>query len=295
MGRALSTACLAKDFEVIILSRSGEPIEGATVAKWDGESIGEWSKLLSGSTAVINLAGEPVTLRWTDENKRRILDSRVKSTEVIGRAIRACSPPPTVWINASAVGYYGDTGDVEKDESSPAGEGFLPETCLAWERAHEQSETPGVRKVRIRIGLVLGRDGGAFEQLAKFTRRFLGGSQGSGRQWMPWIHIDDMAQVFLWALESKSAGVVNGVGPAPVRNSEFMATMRQVARRPWSPPAPSFALGLVGSIMGVQTDVVLQSQRVKSKVLQDADFEYRFPDLHSAIKDLFVPTIKQSS
>lgn len=286
---------LVRDFEqhgyrVAVLSRSGKSSGSVETAKWDGETVGDWAGLLNGARAVINLAGESVMLRWTEENQRKILESRVKSTEAIGKAIRNCAVPPEVWVNASAVGYYGDRGDEELVESSSAGEGFLPETCLAWERAQDSIEAPNTRKAKVRIGVVLGNNGGAFEELAKVTKRFLGGAQGSGQQWMSWIHLEDLAAIFRWAVESGHVGPVNGVGLHPVRNRELMAAMRDALGRPWSPPAPAFALKLAGSLMGVQTDVLLQGQRVKSQVLAEAGFEYRYPELRGALKSLVEET-----
>ncbi len=287
IGQGLIEFFRTQGFDVAVLSRSTRVMEGVTVAKWSGESLGDWTGLFNGAKAVINLSGEPVTLRWTDENKRRILKSRVKSTETIGKAIRTCATAPDLWINASAVGYYGDQGDQELDERSPAGEGFLPETCVAWERAHDSAETPGVRKAKVRIGTVLGRNGGAFPELSGYARKFLGGTLGNGRQWMPWIHVVDLVRIFDWVIENRFEGVVNGVGPEPVRNADFMSEMRRAAGRPWSPPAPPFAIKLIGALRGVQADVILQSQRAKSKVLSESTFEYKFPTLSGALSDLF--------
>lgn len=286
LGHALIQEFQSHGYEIVVLTRSRKkPGEVQTVV-WDGQTVGEWAGFLNGAVAVVNLAGEAITQRWTDENRKKILDSRIKSTEVIGKAIRACSSPPKVWINASGVGYYGDCGDRELDEDSPAGEGFMSEVCLAWERAQEQSEVPGTRKVRLRIGAVLGRGGGAFEELAKFTKMFLGGSQGSGKQWMSWIHVEDLARIFRWAVESDFSGAVNGVSPNPERNSDLMAAMREVYGRPWSPPAPGFAMKLAGSVLGLQTDILLQSQRAASKVLRDREFEYKWPELRQALENL---------
>ncbi len=282
IGQALAREFREHGYDVAILSRSGE---GETT-QWDGESVGDWAGLLNQAKAVINLAGESVMLRWTEENKRKILESRVKSTEAIGKAIRTCAIPPEVWVNASAIGYYGDRGDEELDEDSSAGEDFLPETCLAWERAQDASETPTTRKAKVRVGVVLGRNGGAYEELAKVTKRFLGGAQGSGKQWISWIHLEDLAGIFRWAVESDHVGAVNGVGLHPVRNRELMAAMRETFGKPWSPPAPAFVLKLAGAFMGVQTDVLLQGQRVKSRVLAEAGFEYRHPELRGALKSL---------
>jgi uncharacterized protein (TIGR01777 family) len=254
--------------------------------RWDGESVGEWAELLEGAAAVINLAGAPVTMRWTEEKKKEIVDSRVKSTEAIGKAIRKCQSPPAVWINSSAVGYYGDRGDEMLTESSGAGEGFLSETCLAWERAQEQFETPQTRQVIIRTGVVLGRGGGAFEELSKFTKRFLGGSQGSGRQWMPWIHLADLCKVFSWTLKTDFKGPLNGVGPNPMQNSDVMAAFRDVWHRPWSPPTPGFALEIVGALIGVQAEIALISQRAVPKALLDHGFSFEFSELSGALADL---------
>ena len=286
IGAALTQLFRNRGDDVVILSRSTRSIEGATLAKWNGETVGDWSGLLNGAAAVINLSGEPVTLRWTEENRRKILESRTKSTEAIGKAIRSCQNAPITWINVSGVGYYGDAGDTLLDESSPAGEGFLSEVCLAWERAQESVDTPGTRKARIRIGTVLGRDGGAFPELAKFAKLFLGGTLGSGHQWMPWIHIEDLARIFAWVVDTKFEGVVNGVGPEPVKNTNFMAALRHAAKRPWSPPVPAFAIRTVGAIKGVQADVVLQSQRATSRVLAEAGFTYDHPSLDQTLKSL---------
>lgn len=290
VGRALAEEFRTTGYEPVILTRSRKRPGEIQSAVWDGETVGDWAGLLNDAAAVINLAGEPVTMRWTEENRRKMIDSRVNSTQAIGKAIRACAAPPKVWVNASAVGYYGDRGDEELDESSSAGEGLLPEACLAWERAQEEAETPGVRKVRIRTGIVLGKGGGVFEEFSKLTKRYLGGSQGSGKQWMAWIHLRDLTAIYRWAVESDFSGIVNGVGLHPVRNAEFMAAMREVAKRPWSPPAPAFAIRLVGALIGVQADVVLQSQRVVSSVLRDREFVYHFTDLKAALTDLFQET-----
>lgn len=286
LGHALVKEFQSHGYEIVVLTRSRKQSGEVQAVVWDGETVGEWAGFLNGAVAIINLAGEAITKLWNEENKKRILDSRIKSTEAIGKAIRSCSAPPKVWVNASGVGYYGDCGDQELNEDSSAGEGFMAEICLAWERAQEQAEVPDTRKVRLRIGAVLGRGGGAFEELAKFTRLFLGGSQGSGKQWMSWIHVEDLARIFRWAIESDFIGVVNGAGPNPVRNSELMAAMRDTYSRPWSPPAPALALKLAGAVMGLQTDILLQSQRATSKVLRDSEFEFKWPELGQALKDL---------
>lgn len=286
VGRHLAKIFSGDGHEVIVLSRSDRTIEHAKVIAWTGESLGDWANLLDGADAVVNLSGESVSLKWTSENKRKILDSRVKSTETLGKAIHNCRVRPKVWINASATGYYGDQGDAIMDETSPAGEGFLAETCVAWERAQDMADTPGVRKVKVRTGIVLGEEGGAFTELRKFTGLFLGGSQGDGRQWMSWIHLKDLGAVYRWAIESDFKGPVNAVCPNPVQNRDFMFALRDAMGKPWSPPAPKFALQVFGSVAGVEASVLLQSQRVVSKVLKEDEFRFRFEQLQPAFRDL---------
>lgn len=286
LGHALVKEFQSHAYEVVVLTRSRKQPGKVQTVVWDGETVGEWAGFLNGAVAVINLAGEAITKRWNDENRKKILDSRIKSTEAIGKAIRACSAPPKVWVNVSGVGYYGDSGDAELDEGSSAGEGFMAEICLDSERTQVQAETPDTRKVQLRVGAVLGQGGGAFAELAKFTKLFMGGSHGNGRQWISWIHIDDVVAIFRWAVESNHSGPVNGVGPNPVRNSELMATMRKAYGRPWSPPVPGFMMQAVGAVIGKQTDILMQSQRATSKVLRDSDFAFKWPELGQALKDL---------
>lgn len=286
VGHALAQFLNANGYEIVRLSRQKNDSKDAETLEWDGETIGPWSSILEGADSVINLSGAPVLLPWTESNKRSILESRVKSTAVIGKAIRQCRAAPRVWINASAVGYYGSRGDEELTESSAAGAGFLAETCLAWEQAQLEVETPGTRKVQIRIGMVLGRDGGAFPELAKVTRRMLGGAQGSGKQWIPWIHIADLNALFLWAIGSDVFGPINGVGPHPTRNGELMAEMRKALHRPWAPPAPAFVLKLVGLLIGKQMDPLLDSTRALPKVALSHGFRFQYPDLKVALRDL---------
>lgn len=287
IGQALIEEFGCHGYEVVVLSRSGKPIEGATVEMWDGKTLGDWTRDLDGAEAVINLVGEPITMRWTEENKKKILGSRVESTTLIGRAIRGCIAAPKVWINASGIGYYGDTGDVAKDETSPAGDDFTAEICLAWERAQNEAETPNTRKVQMRTGFVLGRKGGAFPQLAKLTKAFLGGSVGNGKQWCPWIDLRDLARLFHWVVEGNVSGPVNAVGPEAVRNKDLMAAMRKAAHRPWSPPAPAFAVKIAGFFMGVQTDVALISQRAIPAVATKGGFTYEHQDLDEVLRELF--------
>ena len=287
VGRAVTERLRKAGYDVLVLTRSKDlkPSE----EWWDGETVGSWARLLEGSKAVVNLSGAPVTLRWTDENRALIMDSRVKSTSAIGQAIRQCKLPPEVWVNASALGIYGPTADAPRSENCPVGEGFIAEVCLAWERAQIEAEVGVVRKVRPRMGIVLGKDEGAFPELAKYTKLYLGGAQGDGRHWMSWIHLEDVAAAYLWAIEKDVEGPFNLVAPEPIRNSEFMACLRKVMGRPWAPPAPAFAIRLVGAIRNMQADVVLESQRAVPAVLLSVGFPFKYEQLEMALVDLAKP------
>lgn len=280
VGKALGR--VFSDAEVVILSRSGK---GG--AKWDASTVGPWAEALEGADAVINLAGEPVAQPWTPAVRKAILDSRVESTRAIGQAIRACQTPPKIWINASAVGFYGSRGDeVLTEASSPGPEtDFLVETCLAWER--EVFEAPvSIPRAAIRIGFVLGNDGGALPLLAKLTRGFLGGAVGDGRQYMPWIHVDDLARMFRWVLEGGREGVYNGTAPDPATNADFMTALRKQIGRPWSPPAPKFGLQLFRAVGGPEPQVALMSTRAKPARALSEGFAFGYPDLPAALKNL---------
>jgi uncharacterized protein len=286
IGKALVKEFGQAGYEVVVLSRSGRPIEGAKSLKWDAKALTDWTKELEGATAVINLTGEPVGQRWTEETKRKILESRVESSKAIAAAIAQAKTPPKVWVNSSAVGYYGDTGDKETTEAGAPGQGFLAEVCVKWEAAVQEADLPGTREVRLRAGVVFAKDGGVFEILKKITKLFIGGAAGSGRQFVPWIHIDDIAGLYRWAVETDVSGPVNGVAPEPIRNADLMTELRRALGRPWAPPAPKPILSLVTGIIGIPAETVLGSCRVVPAVALERGFEFEHPDLRASIDEL---------
>lgn len=243
-------------------------------------------KALHGIDAVINLAGEPLAAkRWTKQQKEKIRDSRIKITSDLMRLVRY-SPVKTV-ISASAIGFYGDRGDEVLTEESGPGSGFLAEVCRAWEAelfhgVEGMSNAP--RLVAIRFGVVLGRNGGALEKLLPLFRKGMGGTVGSGRQQMSWIHIQDLVQMIVFALENKSVeGILNGVGPEPVDNWEFTRALAKVIGRPASLPVPSFLLRLV---LGEMSQIILTSQKVMPSYAQRLGFKFDFPALDDALKNI---------
>jgi uncharacterized protein len=286
LGHALSGHLLSAGYDVVILSRSAGVSDGVRKVEWDGRTVGAWASELEGAAAVINLAGESIARHWSKDAKTRILESRVRGAEAISAAISQCNEKPGVWVNASATGYYGDRGAEELDESSPPGKrgDFLVDTCVAWEA--RASETT-IRNVQIRIGLVLGVGGGVFEPLYGLTRFFLGGPAGSGEQYMSWIHIDDLARLFVACVGNPSfAGPVCGTAPSPVTNRFFMATLRALMNRPWAPPAPAFVLRLVDAIGGPPAGLLLEGQRVQPRKAMENGFAFTYPDLSAALSDL---------
>jgi uncharacterized protein len=288
IGRALANEFFAREFEVVVLTRS--PRKRSDVvqdAAWDGEQPGEWVQLLNGAEAVINLAGKNINCRHTPDNLREIIASRVNSVHAIANACHQVGIPPRVWVQAGAVGFYGDMKDKLCDENSPNGGDSLAKICGDWENAFAAASLPGTRKVILRIGFVLGRDGGALPVLAKLTKWFLGGAAGSGRQFISWIHLADLTRMFLAAVENeKYSGMFNAVAPDAVTNTGFMRELRHALRRPWSPPAPEWAVKFGARLMGSEPSLALSGQRCAPGRFLDSGFQFQFPELRGALGDL---------
>jgi len=239
---------------------------------------------LEGVEAVVHLAGEPVAQRWTAEAKRRIRDSRVLGTRHLVESIKSLEIKPKVVLCASATGFYGHRGDEVLTEESGAGEGFLAETCREWENEAKLLETLGVRVVFVRIGIVLGRGGGALAKMLPPFRLGVGGRLSHGKQWMSWIHREDLARLMAWALEKEELrGVVNGTAPGAVTNAQFTRVLARVLRRPAVFPVPEFVLKLA---FGEMARVLLESQRVKPEVAEEKGFVFKYPDLEPALREL---------
>jgi uncharacterized protein (TIGR01777 family) len=235
---------------------------------------------LDGCTAVVHLAGEPVAQRWTASVKERIRMSRVEGTRLLVEEIKRSQKPPSTLVCASAIGYYGDRGDEILRETSPPGADFLASSCLEWERAARGAEEAGTRVTSVRIGIVLG-NGGALSKMLPPFRLGLGGPLGSGRQWMSWVHIDDLVELVLLALKDpRISGPLNGVAPEPVRNSEFTKALAAALHRPAFMPVPVFGLRL---LFGEMATVMIASQRVIPEAASQAGFQFRYQNIRSAL------------
>lgn len=285
IGRALSRALVARGDAVVALSRRGAAgIEGALDMRWDPAAGGPPEDALRGADAVVNLAGAPIGgRRWTAARKREIRESRTLTTRLLVDAL-AGPGSPRILVNASAVGYYGPTED-EVDESAPAGSDFLAETAVAWEREADRAEGHGVRVVRVRSGIVLDRDAGALPQMARPVRFFAGGPIGGGRQWLPWIHLDDEVGILLLALDEPGvSGPVNATAPEPVRQRTFVGALARALDRPAVLPTPAVALRLA---LGEMSTLALDGQRAVPAAARAAGYDFRYPDIDGALGAIY--------
>jgi uncharacterized protein len=288
LGTRLAEELAARNYDVVILTRKPRRSGSVRELAWDGQSLAEWATELDGASAVVNLAGRSVNCRYTPENRRDINESRVQSTNVIGAAIARCFLPPPVWVQASSLALYGDTGERLCDESTPPGEGLPVETCLLWERAFNDAVTPRTRKVALRIGFALDAGGGALSTLARLVRCFLGGTVGNGRQYISWIHWRDLNAMFLWALERNNlSGVFNATAPNPVTNAEFMRELRRVLHRPWTPPAPAPLVHIGSWLMRTEPSLALTGRRCAPRRFLGSGFPFAFNDLRLALADIY--------
>lgn len=244
---------------------------------------------LRGLDAVVNLAGESILGWWTKGKKQRVTNSRIGTTTRLTAAINALSPGkgPRVLINASAIGFYGDGGDEVLDEARPAGTGFLAEVCREWEEAAQSAEKNGVRVARVRIGVVLGRDGGAFEFQRKIFGAGLGGRLGDGQQWTSPVHIDDVAGLIVFLLERDGlAGAFNAVCPQPIRNVDFTAALARALHKRAVLPVPAFALR---ALLGEASHILLDSTRVVPARALETGYQFRFPTTEAILADVCSP------
>jgi hypothetical protein len=291
IGSALAREFSAAGMSVVVLTRAvRRRSDGVVEAAWDGATAGPWVALLEGAMAVINLAGKSINCPHTPANLREIKASRVNSVNALADAMGRVRTPPQVWVQAAAVGIYGDTGTVAIDESAPPGSDVLAGICREWEAAMAAAAVGATRKVRLRIGVVLGKGGGALPVLERMTRCFLGGPAGSGRQYVSWIHLNDLVAMFRAVVrDERLAGVFNAVAPQPVTNAQLMRELRQVLHRPWSPPAPAWVVRLGARLMGTEGSLALVSQRCLPVRFQTAGFPFRFAELAPALEDLLRP------
>ncbi len=285
LGKEICKMLLAKGHEVVILSRSSKTsdLNGLSYSTWEPSKRQLNETELATVDAIINLAGAPVAQRWTAANKKAILDSRIDSTATLVDFILHQPNRVQKFVSASAIGIYPNSKETSTVSSEP-GEGFLSDVVVQWEKA----AMPAFEKIDgsiIRIGIVLSKDGGALEKMLPVFKMGLGSALGSGQQWQSWIHIEDVAALFVYALENNTLPIMNGVAPKPVRQKELSQHLaKAMGKAFWAPAVPSFVLKLV---MGDMAEIALNSQKVSAKSAENSGYQFKFREIGAAMNDLF--------
>lgn len=284
IGRDLSRALINAGRDVVVLSRSGEAgrIPGVRARRWLVEGAGGWESELEGAAAIVNLCGEGVADGpWTAARRARLLHSRLTPTRALVEALGRVEKRPPVLINASAVGWYAQAGERLQTEADAAGPGFLSDLCVRWENEAREAEGLGLRVVLPRIGVVLGRDGGALSRMLIPFKLALGGRLGDGRQYFPWVHLDDVTGLILESIgNERLRGPVNAVGPELATNAEFTAALGRVLRRPTPFPVPASVLRL---LLGEMSSLLLGSLRIAPSAAVSAGYRFKHPRLEGAL------------
>ena len=287
IGSRLVAALARRGDEVTVLSRDPARARerlgsGIEAVAWDPLGEPAPADALAGRDGVIHLAGEPVAQRWSTAAKERIRTSREVGTANLVAGLRSADPRPRALVSASAVGYYGAHGDEEVPESTPPGEDFLAEVCVAWERAAEAARELGMRVALVRTGIVLDRDGGALAKMLPPFKAGVGGPVAGGTQWMPWIHVDDLVALYLAALDRDDwSGPLNGSAPQPVTNKDFSKALGRALRRPALAPVPRLALR---ALYGEMEQIVTTGQRAVPQRALALGHAYAHPDLDEALR-----------
>jgi uncharacterized protein (TIGR01777 family) len=288
IGKVLTDELLAKGYEIIILSRNKQSVEGnITYVKWLQDGVFP-EKIIKNADAFINLAGVSINEgRWSANHQKQIYNSRMEATDELLRIIASCDQKPSILINASAIGIYPTSKSASYNEKSKeVAKDFLGQTVNDWEQKAATVEKDGIRTVFMRFGVVLGRNGGALTPMLLPYKLFAGGTVGSGEQWLSWVHIKDVTRSILFALEHPTMrGPVNVTSPNPKRMKDFGKTIGAVLKRPHWIPVPAFSMKL---ILGKKSTLVLEGQHVTPEKLIENGFEFQFPTLNSALEDLLI-------
>jgi uncharacterized protein (TIGR01777 family) len=288
LGQALVNNFKNKFEEIVILTRGkSQIINGIKYVNWNAKSFSGWEKELENATVLINLAGKSVDCRYTKENKKEILWSRIKSTKVLNEAVLNCKNPPKHWLNSSTSTIYRFSLDKEMDEANgEIGNDFSINVALSWEKAFFKTETPNTLKTALRTSIVLGKNGGAFTPLKTLAKIGFGGKQGKGNQFISWIHEEDFVSAIDFILEKEITGVINIVSPTPIRNADFMQKLRKAVGFPFGIPMNKFFLEIGSFFIRTETELVLKSRNVIPKRLLDNGFKFKFGDIDDTFRDL---------
>ena len=290
LGKAVAHRFSGMGYETVILSRNAARSESAIrTVLWDGETVGEWAKELEGAELLLNLAGRTVNCRYNEKNRQEIYDSRLKSTKAIGEAISNCKDAPVLWINSSSATIYRHAEDRPMDEKTEEiGKGFSVDVCQKWEKTLFEAPTPNTRKIALRLAMVFGKGaGGVMEAFLNIVKLGLGGTLGSGKQYVSWVHLDDFIGTLEWMIaHEKLSGAINCASPNPLPNREFMATLRKAAKQPIGLPAAKWMLEIGSIALQTETELLLKSRRVIPTLLLESGFRFKFPTLQAAFEDI---------
>lgn len=275
--------------EIVVLTRGAtRQMNNVRYVKWDGVTLGGWEKELENADALINLTGKSVDCRYTEANKAEIVSSRVNATRILVKAVNNCQCPPKVWLNAASATIYRAAEDRAMDEyTGEMGSGFSVEVCKSWEAAFTREETPRTRKVILRISMILGKGGGVIPVLSKLTKLGLGGTMGSGKQYISWMHEHDFVKAVDWLIQNEKAeGAYNMAAPDPLPNKEFMKRMRSLLHRSIGLPATAWMLEIGALFLRTETELVLKSRRVMPARLLKEGFVFDYPTTEGALRNL---------
>ncbi|HEX6893234.1 MAG TPA: TIGR01777 family oxidoreductase [Chryseolinea sp.] len=289
IGSLLVSFYSEKATEVIVLTRGASMLKGnVRFVHWNGKDAGDWAKDLEDADLLVNLTGKNVNCRYNQKNKDEILSSRIDATAALGKALEQLINPPRVWIQSASATIYRHAEDRPMDErTGEVGSGFSVDVCKQWERTFWEQKAPATRKVLLRIGIVLGKSDSALPRLLNLARLGLGGRQGSGKQYMSWIHEADVVSAIHWIYSHEEiTGTFNCTSPQPLTNADFMRTLREACMVPFGIPMPGWLLNLGAVIIGTETELIVKSRWVLPSKLITAGYVFQFPDLRSALQDL---------
>jgi uncharacterized protein len=274
--------------EITVLTRHMQPAAGdVSYVQWDAKTPGRWMQAIDECDAVINLVGKSVNCRYTSKNKHEIIRSRVDATLAIGKAIEQSAYPPKVWINAGSAAIFGNDSDSVNDEYSSLGTGFSAEVCKQWEQAFFSTNTPSTRKIVLRMGLVFQKDIGLLQPFIKLAKAGLGGTIGSGNQYLSWIHENDFLNIIYHSLVDESyEGIIHCTSPCPVTNEHFMRALRKALNCTFAIPNPSVFVKLGALIIGTEPVLVLTGRSVISRILKEKAFNFQYPVIEDALQHL---------
>jgi uncharacterized protein (TIGR01777 family) len=290
IGKYVANFFDKKNYEIIILTRGKARVEkGITYQNWNGKSFGNWTKSLEGAEMVLNLAGKSVDCRYHKKNKKEILDSRIDTTRIIGEAIHNCITPPKLWVNMSTATIYEHTldGKANDEKNGIIGDDFSMNVAKAWEKTFNDLTLFATRKIAMRTSIVLGKEGGALTHLAPLVKFGLGGKNGSGKQFVSWIQVEDLARIIEWFITNKNAsGAYNCTSPTPIRNEFFMKKIRTAFGISFGLPATKWMIEVGTFLLRSESELVLKSRKVVPKRLQDEGFKFKYEELSATLNNM---------